>query len=114
MSNFSKRDKTREKASIVAAKNRRELIAAGMKRRDLLKMGLLTSARTRSYCERQPELGCVSVQDLATLRNSYVVGAAELAVAPDAAQQMFARHPVLQRRAGEPCCSAASARRNPQ
>lgn len=44
MSNFRKRDQTRQKASIVAAKNRRELIAAGLKRRDLLKMGLLTSA----------------------------------------------------------------------
>src|ERR1044071_3800845 len=44
MSTFRKRDKTREKASIVAAKNRRELIAAGLNRRDLLKMGLLTSA----------------------------------------------------------------------
>src|SRR5690349_7027235 len=44
MSNFRKRDKTRDKSSIVAAKNRRELIAAGLNRRDLLKMGLLTSA----------------------------------------------------------------------
>ncbi|MFN2480167.1 MAG: hypothetical protein ABR554_01610, partial [Pyrinomonadaceae bacterium] len=44
MANTPKRDKTREKASIVAAKNRRELIAAGLNRRDLLKMGLLTSA----------------------------------------------------------------------
>ena len=44
MENKPKRDKTREKASIVAAKNRRELIAAGLNRRDMLKMGLLTSA----------------------------------------------------------------------
>ena len=44
MAKISKRDKTREKAKIVAAKNRRELIAAGFNRRDLLKMGLLTSA----------------------------------------------------------------------
>src|SRR5829696_6912203 len=44
MSNLRKRDRTREKSSIVAANNRRELIAAGLKRRDMLKMGLLTSA----------------------------------------------------------------------
>ena len=44
MENKPKRDKTREKASIVAARNRRELIAAGLNRRDMLKMGLLTSA----------------------------------------------------------------------
>ena len=44
MPKSSKRDKTREQASIVAAKNRRELIAAGFSRRDLLKMGLLTGA----------------------------------------------------------------------
>ena len=44
MANFRKRDKTRDKASIVAAKNRRELIAAGFNRRDMLKMGLLTGA----------------------------------------------------------------------
>src|SRR5688572_33420408 len=44
MTNKPKRDKTREKASIVAARNRRELIAAGLNRRDMLKMGLLTSA----------------------------------------------------------------------
>ncbi|MCA1593287.1 MAG: multicopper oxidase domain-containing protein [Acidobacteria bacterium] len=44
MAKLPRRDKTREKASIVAAKNRRELIAAGLHRRDLLKMGLLTTA----------------------------------------------------------------------
>ena len=44
MARSPKRDKTREKSSIIAAKNRRELIAAGLNRRDLLKMGLLTSA----------------------------------------------------------------------
>lgn len=44
MAKSPKRDKTREKSSIIAAKNRRELIAAGLNRRDLLKMGLLTSA----------------------------------------------------------------------
>ncbi|MFL6254426.1 MAG: multicopper oxidase family protein [Pyrinomonadaceae bacterium] len=44
MAHISKRDRTREKRSEIAAKNRRELIAEGFKRRDLLKMGLLTSA----------------------------------------------------------------------
>ena len=44
MANISKSDRTKEKRSEIAAKNRRELIAAGLKRRDLLKMGLLTSA----------------------------------------------------------------------
>ncbi|HYG11064.1 MAG TPA: multicopper oxidase domain-containing protein [Pyrinomonadaceae bacterium] len=44
MAKSPKRDKTREKSSIIAARNRRELIAAGLGRRDLLKMGLLTSA----------------------------------------------------------------------
>jgi FtsP/CotA-like multicopper oxidase with cupredoxin domain len=44
MSKVPKLDKTREKDARIAAKNRRELIAAGLKRRDLLKMGLLTSA----------------------------------------------------------------------
>jgi FtsP/CotA-like multicopper oxidase with cupredoxin domain len=39
-----RRDKTREKDSIIAARNRRELIAAGFTRRDMMKMGLLTSA----------------------------------------------------------------------
>ncbi len=44
MAHISKRDRTKEKRSEIAAKNRRELIAEGLKRRDLLKMGLLTSA----------------------------------------------------------------------
>ncbi len=44
MPKVSKRDKTREKDARIAAKNRRELIAAGLKRRDLMKMGLLTAA----------------------------------------------------------------------
>lgn len=44
MANISKRDRTLEKQREVAAKNRRELIAQGFSRRDLLKMGLLTSA----------------------------------------------------------------------
>ncbi len=44
MANVSKRNRRREKESQTAANNRRELIAAGFKRRDLLKMGLLTSA----------------------------------------------------------------------
>jgi len=41
---ISKRNRRREKDAEIAAKNRRELTAAGFKRRDLLKMGLLTSA----------------------------------------------------------------------
>ena len=41
---ISKRNRRREKDKEIAADNRRELIAAGFKRRDLLKMGLLTSA----------------------------------------------------------------------
>ena len=44
MAFISKRNKRREQERQTAAKNRRELIAAGFKRRDLLKMGLLTSA----------------------------------------------------------------------
>ena len=44
MAFISKRNKRREQERRTAAKNRRELIAAGFKRRDLLKMGLLTSA----------------------------------------------------------------------
>ncbi|HEU4596563.1 MAG TPA: multicopper oxidase domain-containing protein [Pyrinomonadaceae bacterium] len=44
MAKKSKRDKTREKDARIAARNRRELIAAGLKRRDLMKMGLLTAA----------------------------------------------------------------------
>ena len=41
---ISNRNRKREKDAEIAAKNRRELIAAGFKRRDLLKLGLLTSA----------------------------------------------------------------------
>jgi len=44
MANISKRNRKKEKDKQTAANNRRELIAAGFKRRDLLKMGLLTSA----------------------------------------------------------------------
>jgi FtsP/CotA-like multicopper oxidase with cupredoxin domain len=44
MAYISKRNRKKEKEKQVAANNRRELIAAGFKRRDLLKMGLLTSA----------------------------------------------------------------------
>src|ERR687897_1344879 len=44
MAYISKRNLRKEKEKQIAANNRRELIAAGFKRRDLLKMGLLTSA----------------------------------------------------------------------
>ena len=44
MANISKRNRKREKDREIAAKNRRELIAERFTRRDLLKMGLLTSA----------------------------------------------------------------------
>src|SRR6185295_6948317 len=44
MAYISKRNRRQEKDRQIAANNRRELIAAGFKRRDLLKMGLLTSA----------------------------------------------------------------------
>ena len=44
MAYISKRNKRQEKDRQIAAHNRRELIAAGFKRRDLLKLGLLTSA----------------------------------------------------------------------
>jgi FtsP/CotA-like multicopper oxidase with cupredoxin domain len=44
MAYISKRNRKQEKDRQIAAHNRRELIAAGFKRRDLLKMGLLTSA----------------------------------------------------------------------
>ena len=44
MAYISKRNRRQEKEKQTAADNRRELIAAGFKRRDLLKMGLLTSA----------------------------------------------------------------------
>jgi FtsP/CotA-like multicopper oxidase with cupredoxin domain len=44
MANISKRNRKRERDAELAANNRRELIAAGLKRRDFLKMGLLTTA----------------------------------------------------------------------
>ena len=44
MAYISKRNRRKEKDKQTAANNRAELIAAGFKRRDLLKMGLLTSA----------------------------------------------------------------------
>ncbi|HEU4710340.1 MAG TPA: multicopper oxidase domain-containing protein [Pyrinomonadaceae bacterium] len=44
MANISKRNRRQEEEQATAAKNRRELIAAGLTRRDLLKMGLLTAA----------------------------------------------------------------------
>ncbi|HEX8180714.1 MAG TPA: multicopper oxidase domain-containing protein [Pyrinomonadaceae bacterium] len=44
MANISKRNRKKERDRELAAKNRRELIAARFTRRDLLKMGLLTSA----------------------------------------------------------------------
>jgi FtsP/CotA-like multicopper oxidase with cupredoxin domain len=44
MAYISKRDRKREKDRQIAAKNRRELVAAHLSRRDMMKMGLLTSA----------------------------------------------------------------------
>ena len=44
MAYISKRDRRKEKDRQIAANNRSELVAAGFRRRDLLKMGLLTSA----------------------------------------------------------------------
>src|SRR5215207_3651146 len=44
MANISKIDRRAEKEKQQAAKNRRELIAAGLGRRELIKMGLLTGA----------------------------------------------------------------------
>lgn len=44
MSNISKRNRRRERELRNAAKNRREIIAARLSRRDLIKAGLLTSA----------------------------------------------------------------------
>jgi hypothetical protein len=44
MANISKRNRRKAKEILDAAKNRRELIAARLSRRDLMKMGLLTSA----------------------------------------------------------------------
>jgi len=46
MAYISRRNRGREKEKETAAENRRELIAAGFKRRDLMKMGLLTAAGT--------------------------------------------------------------------
>ena len=44
MANISHRNRRREEEREIAAQNRRELIAAGLNRRDLMKMGLLTAA----------------------------------------------------------------------
>ena len=44
MANISKRNRRREKEIKNAAKNRREIIAARLSRRDMIKAGLLTSA----------------------------------------------------------------------
>ena len=44
MAYISKRDRRREKERQNATKNRRELIEAGFSRRDLIKMGLITSS----------------------------------------------------------------------
>src|SRR6185503_6428309 len=44
MANISKTNRKAEKEKQQAANNRREIVAAGLGRRDLIKMGLLTSA----------------------------------------------------------------------
>src|SRR5262249_49165255 len=44
MSNISKINRRRERDAVNAAKNRREIIAARLSRRDMMKMGLLTSS----------------------------------------------------------------------
>ncbi|HKG58732.1 MAG TPA: hypothetical protein VKB05_03055, partial [Pyrinomonadaceae bacterium] len=44
MANISKRNRRREREIKNAAKNRREIIAARLSRRDMIKAGLLTSA----------------------------------------------------------------------
>ena len=44
MANISKINRRAEKEKQQAAKNRREIVAAGLSRRDMLRMGLLTSA----------------------------------------------------------------------
>ena len=44
MANISKRNRRREREIRNAAKNRREIIAARLSRRDMIKAGLLTSA----------------------------------------------------------------------
>src|SRR5262249_53848735 len=47
MSNISKRDRRKEKETQIAARNRRELIAAQLSRREMMKMGLLTASGLR-------------------------------------------------------------------
>ncbi len=44
MSNISKKDRRKEKETQIAARNRRELIAAQFSRREMMKMGLLTGS----------------------------------------------------------------------
>src|SRR5918997_6257962 len=44
MANISKIDRRAEKEKQRAARNRREIVAAGLSRRDMLKMGILTGA----------------------------------------------------------------------
>ena len=44
MANISKIDRKAEKLQQQAARNRREIVAAGLSRRDMLRMGLLTGA----------------------------------------------------------------------
>ena len=44
MANISKIDRRAEKEKQQAAKNRREIVAAGLSRREMLRLGLLTSA----------------------------------------------------------------------
>jgi FtsP/CotA-like multicopper oxidase with cupredoxin domain len=44
MSNISKKDRRKEKETQIAARNRRELIAAQLSRREMMKMGLLTGS----------------------------------------------------------------------
>ena len=44
MANISKINRRAEKEKQQAAKNRREIIAAGLSRRDMIRMGLLTGA----------------------------------------------------------------------
>src|SRR5262247_913283 len=44
MSNISKKDRKKEKEAQIAARNRRELIAAQLSRRDMMRMGLLTAS----------------------------------------------------------------------
>src|SRR5262249_7830171 len=44
MSNISKKDRKKEKEAQIAARNRCELIAAQLSRREMMKMGLLTGS----------------------------------------------------------------------